>query len=98
MRNLKSIGLALAVIVCVFGSEFQHVSKASGVPTQRYRLDASQSKFLAHALAGGLFWFRGHEHLVAVREFRGRSADGPCIDLSFIARDRGKGRFNGRDK
>src|ERR1041384_3331979 len=41
--------------------------------TLRYRLDASQSKFIAHALAGGLLWFKGHGHLVAVREFTGEA-------------------------
>jgi polyisoprenoid-binding protein YceI len=40
---------------------------------QRYRLDAPQSKFIAHALAGGLLWFKGHDHLVAVREFTGEA-------------------------
>jgi polyisoprenoid-binding protein YceI len=40
---------------------------------QRYRLDAGQSKFIAHAMAGGLFWFKGHDHLVAVREFGGEA-------------------------
>jgi len=39
----------------------------------RYQLDASQSKFIAHALAGGLLWFKGHDHLVAVREFTGEA-------------------------
>jgi polyisoprenoid-binding protein YceI len=39
--------------------------------TQRYVLDPSQSKFIAHAFAGGLLWFKGHDHLVAVREFTG---------------------------
>jgi polyisoprenoid-binding protein YceI len=39
----------------------------------RYQLDASQSKFTAHALAGGLLWFKGHDHLVAVREFIGEA-------------------------
>jgi polyisoprenoid-binding protein YceI len=38
-----------------------------------YRLDASQSKFIAHAIAGGLFWFQGHDHLVAVRDFSGEA-------------------------
>jgi polyisoprenoid-binding protein YceI len=38
-----------------------------------YRLDASQSKFIAHAIAGGLFWFKGHDHLVAVRDFSGEA-------------------------
>jgi len=41
--------------------------------SQRYRLDSSQSKFIAHALRGGLFWFKGHEHLVAAREFSGEA-------------------------
>lgn len=41
--------------------------------TQRYRLDASQSKFTAHALSGGLLWFKGHNHLIAVREFTGEA-------------------------
>ncbi len=41
--------------------------------TLRYRLDASQSKFIAHALAGGLLWFKGHDHLVAVRDFTGEA-------------------------
>jgi len=41
--------------------------------SQRYRLDSSQSKFIAHALRGGLLWFKGHEHLVAAREFSGEA-------------------------
>src|SRR6185295_13842019 len=41
--------------------------------THRYRLDSSQSKFIAHALRGGLLWFKGHEHLVAAREFSGEA-------------------------
>lgn len=43
------------------------------VTTLRYRLDASQSRFIAHALPGGLLWFKGHEHLVGVREFTGEA-------------------------
>ncbi len=48
-------------------------SLLTGLATQRYRLDASQSKFIAHALPGGLLWFKGHDHLVAVREFTGEA-------------------------
>jgi polyisoprenoid-binding protein YceI len=43
------------------------------ISSQRFRLDSSQSKFIAHALRGGLFWFKGHEHLVAAREFSGEA-------------------------
>jgi polyisoprenoid-binding protein YceI len=39
----------------------------------RYSLDSSQSKFIAHAYAGGLFWFKGHDHYVAAREFGGEA-------------------------
>jgi polyisoprenoid-binding protein YceI len=41
--------------------------------TARFRLDAGQSKFIAHAQRGGLLWFKGHEHLVAAREFSGEA-------------------------
>jgi polyisoprenoid-binding protein YceI len=46
---------------------------ASTPAANRYRLDASRSKFIARALAGGLLWFKGHDHLVAVREFTGEA-------------------------
>ena len=46
---------------------------AHSLAAQRYTLDASQRKFIAHALRGGLFWFKGHDHLVAVREFTGEA-------------------------
>src|SRR5437879_6199260 len=49
-----------------------HTSSAPA-PTQRYRLDSSQSKFIAHGLAAGLLWFKGHDHLVAVRDFTGEA-------------------------
>src|SRR4029079_5688441 len=39
----------------------------------RFCLYAAQSKFIAHALRGGLLWFKGHEHLVAAREFTGEA-------------------------
>ena len=49
----------------------------ANVAAERYRLDASQSKFIAHALAGGLLWFKGHDHLVAVRDFTGEAQLSP---------------------
>jgi polyisoprenoid-binding protein YceI len=41
--------------------------------TRSYTLDSSQSKFIARAFAGGLLWFRGKDHLIAVREFTGEA-------------------------
>jgi len=44
-----------------------------GAPaTVTYILDASQSKFMAHANAGGLLWFKGKNHHLAAREFTGQ--------------------------
>ena len=39
----------------------------------RFRLDSTHSTFIAHAQRGGLLWFKGHEHLVAAREFFGEA-------------------------
>ena len=84
MTSLKSRGLVafiglvfvvfawhLALVVC----DSKNVAGpiADNLATQRYRLDSSQSKFIARALRGGLLWFKGHDHLVAVREFTGEA-------------------------
>jgi polyisoprenoid-binding protein YceI len=41
--------------------------------SRTYALDSSQSKFFARAFAGGLLWFKGKDHLIAVREFTGQA-------------------------
>jgi polyisoprenoid-binding protein YceI len=41
--------------------------------TERYVLDSSRSSFIARAKAGGLLWFKGKDHLIAVREFTGEA-------------------------
>jgi len=44
-----------------------------GAPaTVTYNLDASQSKFMAHANAGGLLWFKGHNHHLDASDFGGQ--------------------------
>src|SRR5216683_1236036 len=84
MRSPKSRGLVagLGLVIVVFACHFAPIvcnSKNVERPipanfaTQRYRLDSSQSKFIAHAVRGGLLWFKGHDHLVAVREFTGEA-------------------------
>src|SRR6185436_14044249 len=40
-------------------------------PTVRFRIDSAQSKFMVHAQRGGLAWFKGHSHDIAVRDFSG---------------------------
>lgn len=46
---------------------------ASGFTTVRYRLDAAQSRFMVRAFAGGLLFFKGHDHFIAVRDFSGEA-------------------------
>ena len=48
-------------------------SASASVTTRRYLLNSSRSKFVARALSGGLLWFKGHDHLIAVREFTGEA-------------------------
>ena len=49
------------------------VSPAGLEAVRRYELDSSRSKFIARAFSGGLLWFKGHDHLIAVREFTGEA-------------------------
>jgi len=41
------------------------------VAEARYRIDASKSTFMVRAFSGGLLWFKGHDHFIAVRDFTG---------------------------
>jgi polyisoprenoid-binding protein YceI len=69
-----SVNLILSSESKALSNSEESFSKAEAAPnTNRYRLDASQSKFTAHALAGGLLWFKGHDHLIAIREFTGEA-------------------------
>ncbi len=42
-------------------------------PVVRYEIDASKSKFFVHAYRGGLAYFKGKSHLIAVRDFSGHA-------------------------
>ncbi len=84
LRRLRIV-LCLCVVLAAAGYPLANGnstswSKAvddSSLAAQRYTLDAAQSKFIAHALRGGLFWFKGHDHAVAVREFTGEAQLSP---------------------
>jgi polyisoprenoid-binding protein YceI len=60
--------LALAVLLA---------QGAAGAPTRQavvvYRLDAARSRFVIRAFAGGVLWFKGHDHFVAARDFTGEA-------------------------
>ena len=75
MRALRNVVVAfccLAIVETIGVSLGQPTSLADPAPA-RYRLDDSESKFIAHALRGGLLWFKGHEHLVAAQQFTGEA-------------------------
>src|SRR2546423_1120835 len=47
--------------------------EAGTIAVARYRLDASQSQFMARAFAGGPLFFKGHDHFVKVGDFTGEA-------------------------
>src|SRR6266478_85156 len=73
--------LACGLFLCCFVSLTflrPEPSRARAIPPAlRFRLDSTQSKFIAHGMRGGLFWFKGHEHLVAARDFSGEAVLDP---------------------
>src|SRR6185295_12283631 len=75
--KLLRIALTLCCLAVILESSLQSFARPVrrvGNPVQtavRFTLDPSQSKFVARAFSGGLLWFKGHDHLVAAREFSG---------------------------
>jgi polyisoprenoid-binding protein YceI len=71
MRFLKVSVLALAsALALVFtGADARQSAPAAAV----YKLDAARSSFVVRAFAGGVLWFKGHDHLVAARDFTGEA-------------------------
>jgi len=72
-RRWLPAALCLLIVCAAPGLDRGGASSFERSTTNRYRLDASQSKFAAHAFAGGLLWFKGHDHLVAARDFSGEA-------------------------
>jgi polyisoprenoid-binding protein YceI len=48
-------------------------AEAAGRATSRYRIRPAESHFMVRAYSGGLLWFMGHGHHVAVRDFGGEA-------------------------
>lgn len=67
----------LCVVLFAVGASHLTRHPVTTVPpsptTIKYVLEPTKSKFIAHGQRGGLFWFKGHEHLIAVREFDGEA-------------------------
>jgi polyisoprenoid-binding protein YceI len=74
MRHLRIVTAILCSAVIIISASLCSGLGHSRTPaSNRYQLDASQSTFIAHAHSGGLLWFKGHDHLVKVREFTGEA-------------------------
>ncbi|HEY2964645.1 MAG TPA: YceI family protein [Pyrinomonadaceae bacterium] len=67
-RRTITIAIILALLVCFAVATTSATSPATVV----YTLDASRSKFMAHASPSGLFWFKGHGHHLDASDFTGR--------------------------
>jgi len=62
--------ITIALILLTFA--YLGVAVTATAPqTVTYTLDASRSKFMAHADRSGLFWFKGKDHHLAASEFTG---------------------------
>ncbi len=77
LSQIRAIAIGVLALLTLIGASSRGGARNSAVPmpdalaTTKYSLDASQSKFIAHAFAGGLFWFKGHDHYVAAKDFSG---------------------------
>jgi len=71
MRALKpALWIFLAVVILALVPIFTP-GGASAPATVRYVIDTPRSKFMARAFAGGLLWFKGHDHHLVARDFSG---------------------------
>jgi len=68
--RLTFIGLMVLITLGVLAGTCPPTS-SEGRATATYVLDNKMGKFIAHAFAGGLFWFKGHDHYLAARDFSG---------------------------
>jgi len=77
MRVQRALPIKLAVtIVALLLFLFSPISTRTSFSrlkpaTATYVLDNQKGKFIAHAFAGGLLWFKGHDHYLAARDFSG---------------------------
>lgn len=79
-RSLTILGAIVLLTLVQVPANTSRVAKSQRSPaTLRFRLDASRSKFIAHGLRGGLLWFKGHEHLIAARDFTGEAQVTPAV-------------------
>jgi polyisoprenoid-binding protein YceI len=67
--HLSKSFIAVLSIVAIFATTC--ATESAPPQTATYVIDNQKGKFIAHAFAGGLFWFMGHDHYLAARDFAG---------------------------
>jgi polyisoprenoid-binding protein YceI len=80
MRHGKLSALALAALFTFSGKTAGGATvlkRATPRQSAVYKLDASRSKFMIRAFAGGALWFKGHDHFVQARDFEGEARLSP---------------------
>ena len=75
-RRTITVALVLALfgvqaLAWAYTGSLKHELSTNLAPVT-YTLDASRSKFMAHAGRSGLLWFKGHGHHLAAKDFSGR--------------------------
>ena len=65
-----SVGAAALARNSLYADLIPAMASDAGV---RYEIDPTRSKFMVKASRGGLFWFKGHDHHIAVRDFSGHA-------------------------
>ncbi|MBV9924528.1 MAG: YceI family protein [Acidobacteria bacterium] len=77
MRLGKLSTFALAALTALSSETAGGAAVARRAPGRQaaavYRLDPARSKFMIRAFAGGVLWFKGHDHFVRARDFNGEA-------------------------
>ncbi|HKY27235.1 MAG TPA: YceI family protein [Pyrinomonadaceae bacterium] len=71
---IACLALIAITLSSAAGIQLVEAGRTTSKPTvERYRIDASKSTFMVRAFAGGLLWFKGKDHFIAVRDFSGEA-------------------------
>jgi len=69
--HLTAISIVFVLSVMVLAGTRPTISSSAPRASATYIIDNQKGKFIAHAFAGGVFWFKGHDHYLAARDFSG---------------------------
>ena len=73
LRKFSTLALSSSMVAALAVMLAAGASARQTPPAAVYKLDAARSKFVVRAFAGGALWFKGHDHIVAARDFTGEA-------------------------